>query len=64
MTAVGATRGLGATSRRDRWWLAPLLVGVGLTVFGVYAIVAGAEGSHYLYTGRRGALPVAVLSPT
>ena len=55
MTAVGTTRGLGATSRRDRWWLTPLLVAVGLTVFGVYAIVAGAEGSHYLYTGQHGA---------
>ena len=42
VTAVGATRGLGATSRRDRWWLAPLLVAVGLTVFGVYAIVGAA----------------------
>jgi len=50
-SGIGATRGLGATSRRDRWWLAPLLVAAGLTVFGVYAIVAGAEGSHYLYTG-------------
>jgi hypothetical protein len=41
---------LGATVRRDRWWLAPLLTAVGLTVFGVYAAVAGILGSDYLYT--------------
>ncbi|HEX7626598.1 MAG TPA: hypothetical protein VF379_06040 [Gaiellaceae bacterium] len=54
MTAANpsaATRGFGATSRRDAWWIAPLLVGAGLTVFGVYSLVAAVEGSHYLYHG-------------
>ena len=54
MTAANpsaATRGFGATSRRDAWWIAPLLVGTGLSVFGVYSLVAAVEGSHYLYRG-------------
>jgi hypothetical protein len=44
-------RRFGATSRRDAWWLAPLLTVLGLTAFGVYAIVVAAMGSDYLYTG-------------
>jgi hypothetical protein len=44
-------RALGATHRRDRWWVAPLATAVGLTVFGTYALVAAALGSDYLYTG-------------
>jgi len=54
MTAANpsaATPGFGATSRRDAWWVAPLLVGTGLSVFGVYSLVAAVEGSHYLYRG-------------
>jgi hypothetical protein len=44
-----ALRGLGSTSRRDLWWLPPLSVGVGLLAFGIYALVAAIQGSHYLY---------------
>jgi UDP-N-acetylmuramyl pentapeptide phosphotransferase/UDP-N-acetylglucosamine-1-phosphate transferase len=44
-------RALGATHRRDRWWLAPLLTASGLLAFGAYALVAAALGSDYLYTG-------------
>ena len=36
-------------TRRDAWWLPPLATGVGLTAFGVYALVAAIQGSHYLY---------------
>jgi hypothetical protein len=39
-----------ATARRDRWWLAPLLAGLGLATLGTYATVAVALGSDYLYT--------------
>jgi hypothetical protein len=42
---------LGATARRDRWWLAPLLTAAGLTAFGAYAAVAAILGSDCLYTG-------------
>jgi len=54
MTAANPSaeaRGFGATSRRDAWWVAPLLAGAGLSVFGVYSLVAAVEGSHYLYRG-------------
>ena len=44
-------RAFGTTHRRDRWWSAPLLTGVGLVAFGAYALVAAALGSDYLYTG-------------
>lgn len=48
--AATAPRGFGRTSRRDAWWLSPLLVGLGLSAFGVYALVVAIQGSHYLYT--------------
>lgn len=44
-----ATRGFGATSRRDAWWLAPLSVFVGLSAFVVYATWAAFQGTHYTY---------------
>jgi hypothetical protein len=39
-----------ATARRDRWWLPPVLTAAGLTAFGLYAVVAAAMGTDYLYT--------------
>jgi hypothetical protein len=48
--AVPANR-FGETARRDRWWLAPVLTGAGLTAFGIYSIVVAAMGSDYVYTG-------------
>ena len=50
MSSAGLPRGLGRTARTDAWWLQPLLIVVGLTVFGVYAAVVAAQGSDYLYT--------------
>ena len=50
MSSAGLSHGLGRTARTDAWWLQPLLVVVGLTVFGVYAAVVAAVGSDYLYT--------------
>lgn len=41
---------VGRTSRRDAWWISPALVGLGLLVFGVYALVVAAQGSDYLFT--------------
>jgi hypothetical protein len=49
--AVPARR-LGATARRDRWWVAPLATALGLATLGGYAVVAVALGSDYLYTGH------------
>jgi hypothetical protein len=42
---------LGATERRDAWWLPPLATGLALLVFGVYAAFAAIQGSDYLYEG-------------
>jgi len=42
--------GFGATARRGRWWVAPVLTAVGLTVFGIYSIVVAVMGTDYLYT--------------
>jgi hypothetical protein len=50
-SSATAERGFGRTARRDAWWLPPLLTAVGLTLFGVYATFAIAQGAHYLYEG-------------
>jgi hypothetical protein len=39
--------GLGRTLRRDAWWLQPILVAVGLGVFGIYSTWAALQGAHY-----------------
>ncbi|MFN2446421.1 MAG: succinate dehydrogenase [Vicinamibacterales bacterium] len=44
-----APRGVGATSRRDTWWVTPLVVFVGLSAFVVYATWAAFQGEHYTY---------------
>jgi hypothetical protein len=42
-------RSFGETSRRDRWWLQPALVLVGLSAFVVYSTWAALQGNHYTY---------------
>jgi len=44
-------RGFGGTSRKDNWWVEPLLVFLGYMSFIVYATWAGMAGNNYLYTG-------------
>src|SRR5205814_7774756 len=44
-------RSFGQTSRRDAWWLNPLLVFLGLTAFIVYVSWAGMQNDHYWYGG-------------
>jgi len=41
--------GLGATVRRDNWWLGPVLTFVGLTAFGIYSTWAAWQGNHYVF---------------
>jgi hypothetical protein len=48
---VRSAPSFGVTVRRDRWWVAPLLTGVGLIAFGAYALATAAQGADYLYTG-------------
>lgn len=40
-------RGLGATLRRDAWWMAPALTALVLGSFGIYATWAAWTGAHY-----------------
>ncbi len=47
--AGGHVVGFTATSRRDRWWIGPLLTVLGLGGFAVYATWAALQGSYYFY---------------
>jgi hypothetical protein len=40
-------RRFGETARRDRWWVQPAVVFIGLSVFIVYATWAAFQGTHY-----------------
>ncbi len=51
MSTRAAEAHLGATFRRDRWWVAPVLTGVGLTLFGIYSAIVIIWGADYLYLG-------------
>ena len=42
-------RKLGQTMRRDRWWLTPLLVFLGLGAFVVYTTWAAFQGKNYYW---------------
>ena len=51
MTTVATPpRRLGATMRRDAWWVQPFLVVVALTIFGIYTIVRVIVNQHYAIT--------------
>ena len=41
--------GFGHTSRRDLWWVQPLVVFLGLSAFVVYATWAALQGDHYRF---------------
>ena len=43
------SRGFGATSRRDTWWVGPLAVFLGLSTFIVYSTWAAFQNAHYTY---------------
>lgn len=51
MDATPVLPAVGQTAREDAWWVAPVTTVVALTAFGVYALFAAIQGSHYLYTG-------------
>lgn len=46
-TRTDHTLSLGGTDRRDAWWIYPAFVAVTLTIFGIYATWAAAQGVHY-----------------
>jgi hypothetical protein len=41
--------GFGRTSRRDYWWVQPLVVFLGLSAFVVYSTWAALQGTHYRF---------------
>jgi hypothetical protein len=41
------TLSLGATDRRDNWWLSPALIATALIAFVIYATYAGIANAHY-----------------
>ena len=43
--------GFGQTSRRDNWWLQPLVVFLGFATFIVYSTWAAFQGDHYRFEG-------------
>ncbi|MFQ5913239.1 MAG: succinate dehydrogenase [Nitrospinota bacterium] len=47
VTAAAAGAGLGVTKRHDAWWVQPLVTGLGLGIFGVYATWAALQGNNY-----------------
>lgn len=44
-------RALGETTRKDKWWIAPLLVFLGLSAFIVYGTWAAFQGANFVYKG-------------
>jgi len=44
-------RAFGETKRKDRWWVQPLLVFLGLSAFIVYGTWAAFQGAHYVFQG-------------
>ena len=42
-------RGFGETSRKDAWWIAPVLTFIGLSAFVVYSTWAAFQGEHYSF---------------
>ncbi|MEE8468729.1 MAG: succinate dehydrogenase [Planctomycetota bacterium] len=47
VTTVLKRRSFGETMRRDRWWVQPLVVFLGLSTFIVYSTWAAFQGEHY-----------------
>ncbi len=45
----GHASGLAATTRKDRWWVGPLLTFMGLSGFIIYTTWAAFQGDHYFY---------------
>jgi hypothetical protein len=49
MNIEGTVYRFGDTSRKDTWWLRPLLIFIGLTAFVIYVTWAAFQGEHYYY---------------
>lgn len=49
LRTAGALTRIGATERRDLWWVEPLVVFIGLGIFIVYATLRAFEGNFYTW---------------
>jgi hypothetical protein len=49
-TVASPPRRLGATSRRDKWWVQPMAIVIALTLFGIYTIVRAILSKYYAIT--------------
>jgi hypothetical protein len=47
----GYREGLGATMRKDAWWVEPLWTGIGFLIFVIYSSWAALQGNHYYFGG-------------
>src|SRR5437867_7017245 len=45
--SLPVVRKFGETSRRDRWWVTPLVVSLAFSAFIVYSTWAALQGNHY-----------------
>ena len=48
-TTLPRKNSFGETMRADVWWMQPLLVFVGLSIFIVYSTWAAFQGTHYFF---------------
>jgi hypothetical protein len=48
-TVAPSPRRLGATMRRDKWWVQPALIVAALSLFGIYSIVVAAMNKDFIY---------------
>ncbi len=62
-TVASAPRRLGATMRRDRWWVQPVAIVTALTIFGLYAIFRAIFSKYYAITTDGGQLQSPFFSP-
>ncbi len=49
-TVASPPRRVGATMRRDRWWIMPAFTVSALTIFGIYTAVFVILDKDFLYT--------------
>ena len=62
-TVAPSPRRLGATMRRDRWWVQPVLIVAALTLFGIYSIVRIVLSKYYVITADGAHLESPFFSP-
>jgi hypothetical protein len=62
-TVASPPRRLGATMRRDLWWVQPVLVVTLLTLFGIYSLLRAILSRHYAITADGAHLQSPFFSP-